>query len=719
MDHPIDAPSGESYPTIMQVDSNLDVTHKLTAPTTFLGDEICNIELRSDSEHGERLLITLPTTGKGQTESGQTQTYDMRSIIESIQELNRRTATFNCNVSFNAALEAYDVSQSPNLNFACDLDEDGLPAATNGGGNIPALTEENKYRVLLCINHEPIENLHEDTGLVIDLTGMDKKDIDVSNDAAVQEYIANYNTNNEDKIIYIEAYPNIHTYDETTRTVVIKVLTSGYFKNANRPWEYVYRTWNVPAEGSIDKDLNINYTVLSARYNFNRSDTYYKGDRFKSPMTSMFRIGELRSDSVGFPTDEDQTNIVYITECVYQFSPQTISTDGNYTQTVLTNIALKNIDLAYHDVSRVTNMYGMFHKNYVLTEIQIPETFDTSSVITFHSMFRECSAIKELSLPKSFDTSNAVSLYGMFMKTRQLSTITFNTDFNTGNAKILKHLFYCCGFRGLLNLPLKFTAKSAKSTGIDGLFAHMVNCDSIIFPPEFEVGPDVTSCWEVFGYSGFRYLTIPASFINSNVTSFKYLFANNSSLTQLFFPNNLDLSQSDISWCLNNTSSLSLLYTGNTKNTALLKDTNNTTGLILDNSWNTLSSTLYTRNSRRFVINCDMYGMVDSNNSFSDTIDTTYHPIRPGCRVKMDGQIAPKLTPSLSTITITLNDIDMTYNTSFDLRNLGVEGTLPITISFSDGYRSMTVTSKAALYNNELWYISWIYTIMIDYTDSL
>ena len=63
----------------------------------------------------------------------------MRSIIEAIQELNRRTATFNCNVSFQSALEAFDTVETGRDEFACDMDKDGLPAARNGAYDMPSV----------------------------------------------------------------------------------------------------------------------------------------------------------------------------------------------------------------------------------------------------------------------------------------------------------------------------------------------------------------------------------------------------------------------------------------------------------------------------------------------------------------------------------------------------------------------------------------------------
>lgn len=715
------------------IDSNVDVTNNLTAPLCEFGDDYCNLKVVKDGGE-ERLLITLPSNGK-QYDAGitdTTTTYDMRSIIESIQELNRRTATFNCNVSFDSALTAYDVSPSPNPNFACDTCNDGLPAASNGSDHVPALTEKNIYRVLLCLNHKPVKNLHEDTGLVIDLTNIDKSSIDLSKDTAVLGYISNYNSNNEDdKIIYLEAYPNIHTYDESTRTVVVKVLTQSYFNDDNRLWNYEYRTWRSEDANERtacpDVSERTDYTKLSARYNYLLTSDEYIGNIYDTPMTSLIRTSTSADDNPAkLPDDE-----VHISECIYQFAPIEVSeiptevTDstGKYNTYNITikNSNLKTIDLRYHDTSRVMHMTGMFQYNESVTDINIPDTFNTSNVIDFSWMFAYAISIRRLILPESFDTSKAISLYRMFVETPQLSSILFNESFDTSAAKMMGRMFYCCGVRGLLNLPSKFTAVSVKRTGMDSLFAHMINCDSIVFPPNFKVGSNITSYWEVFGYSGFRYLTIPSSFIPDaftiNKLSFTDVFRENSLLTQLFLPDNFDLELfSRLDNCLLNLSSLSLIYIGTDTNYNILNKTaNNNTGIILNSDWSQLSSNLYTRNLNSFSINCDLNKQHDTID-FRNTLDIRYYPIRPGCKVTLIAHTTPDVSGELSTIPITLTGETTMYETYFDLSDRNGPEQLPVNITFSNEYSSMEITSTPVPYNDKTWYLRWIYIIKIDYT---
>ncbi len=120
----------------MQFDAKTDVTGHVTAPRCRLGSPTCNFEITykdNDPSKSLEMYVTLPNTYKGKLV---TQTYRMRSIIEAIQEINRRTATFNCNVSFEYAKDIFDANLEDTYNqFACNDHEDGLPAASNASIN--------------------------------------------------------------------------------------------------------------------------------------------------------------------------------------------------------------------------------------------------------------------------------------------------------------------------------------------------------------------------------------------------------------------------------------------------------------------------------------------------------------------------------------------------------------------------------------------------------
>lgn len=114
-----------------QFNAATNVTGHVTAPRCRLGTERCNFEIDypdGDTTNPE-MYVTLPNTYKGTLV---TQKYRMRSIIEAIQELNRRTATFSCNVPFETAKNSFNVNtEDPYNQFACNDYDDGLPAASN------------------------------------------------------------------------------------------------------------------------------------------------------------------------------------------------------------------------------------------------------------------------------------------------------------------------------------------------------------------------------------------------------------------------------------------------------------------------------------------------------------------------------------------------------------------------------------------------------------
>lgn len=141
------ARDAEETTDITTIDSNLDVTGELTATLMRFGSDTCNIEIKNDDDGYPEMVITLPNTYRGKRV---TQEYRMRSIIEAIQELNRRTATFGSDTTFDVAKSLFDTNDSDAYNqFACNDHEDGLPAASNGSVDaIDDLTDTFKIQIV-------------------------------------------------------------------------------------------------------------------------------------------------------------------------------------------------------------------------------------------------------------------------------------------------------------------------------------------------------------------------------------------------------------------------------------------------------------------------------------------------------------------------------------------------------------------------------------------
>ena len=116
-----------------------EVDGTLKSRSIVFGDpDTCNITIRN-SGGGSQMTITLPENFGRKDASGAeitTQTYDMRSVIEAIMELNRRTAFMGSNCSFLKAIEKHqttdETTDDPDSQFSANTTADGLPAARNG-----------------------------------------------------------------------------------------------------------------------------------------------------------------------------------------------------------------------------------------------------------------------------------------------------------------------------------------------------------------------------------------------------------------------------------------------------------------------------------------------------------------------------------------------------------------------------------------------------------
>ncbi len=123
---------------VTQIDANVCVKGHVTAPRCKLGSKTCNIEIahiNDDEDEPLEMYVTLPIKYNTSTNISGYQRYAMRSIIEAIQELNRRTATFGCNLTMEVATDDLDTAENDIKMFYCDQEEDGLPAASKADVN--------------------------------------------------------------------------------------------------------------------------------------------------------------------------------------------------------------------------------------------------------------------------------------------------------------------------------------------------------------------------------------------------------------------------------------------------------------------------------------------------------------------------------------------------------------------------------------------------------
>lgn len=147
----------------------LEVTGTLKSKSIVFGDpNTCNITI-SDNGGESKMTIMLPENFGRKNSSGdiiKTQTYDMRSVIEAIMELNRRTAFIGSNCSFLMAMEKHqttdEATKDPDDQFSANTTADGLPAARNGIYDVPSDIDGT------VITAESIAKLREDITALTD-----------------------------------------------------------------------------------------------------------------------------------------------------------------------------------------------------------------------------------------------------------------------------------------------------------------------------------------------------------------------------------------------------------------------------------------------------------------------------------------------------------------------------------------------------------------------
>ena len=133
----------ESSVNIVQVSANTKVTGHVTSKRCLLGTKTCGFEIEyveGNTTIPPEMYVHIPNRYSGKTV---TEKYRMRSIIEAIQELNRRTATYSCNYTFDKAKADFDTNDYDTYDqFEHNDTEDGLPAAS---GEYTEQTELDMY----------------------------------------------------------------------------------------------------------------------------------------------------------------------------------------------------------------------------------------------------------------------------------------------------------------------------------------------------------------------------------------------------------------------------------------------------------------------------------------------------------------------------------------------------------------------------------------------
>ncbi len=203
---------------------------------------------------------------------------------------------------------------------------------------------------------------------------------------------------------------------------------------------------------------------------------------------------------------------------------------------------VSNLDLSKLDTRNVTDMFGMFYENRLLTEINFPDTFNTSKVTNMSYMFANCINLNKLDISK-FDTENVTDMSYMFSRCTTLSDIElsnlttnkvmnmeymFNecsnisnlnlSNFNTENVTDMKYMFNVCS--NLSNLDIsKFNTENV--TDMKFMFNTCTNLVSLNLS-NFNTSK-VTNMQEMFS-SCQKLENLVIDFDISNVDDFTHMF---------------------------------------------------------------------------------------------------------------------------------------------------------------------------------------------------
>ena len=388
----------------LQIDGDTTVKGTISSEYCHIGNgKDCMLQVVNDGGE-DKMLITLPNrynrTGKNNKE-----TYDMRSIIESIQELNRRTSTISSNVSFLSAMETFDTSAEHNDMFTCDTHDDGLPAARMGEVDISST----KYAVKLCVDHEQIYTIDN-----MNLTGTQLStdlDISIMQDLidSLQEKLQINDGENSTKIVAFETIPHqeLIDYTEGNKTVIYRVLTS--FDDVGN-WNYIYE----PKCESI-----------TVSYNAAGDSIFSLNEAYQTPIIRLRLLSSLQ-----YKEKEEE---------------KTIPSGGIYSVnlgfTFADNHTLESIDLQKFDTRYVESMAYMFAGCKVLKTLNIPENIDTNRVTSMAGMFSYAYKLENLTLPSNFNTKNVTNMESMFANLLSLSVLNLPKSFNTKKVKDMSWMF--------------------------------------------------------------------------------------------------------------------------------------------------------------------------------------------------------------------------------------------------------------------------------------
>ena len=135
--------------------------------------------------------------------------------------------------------------------------------------------------------------------------------------------------------------------------------------------------------------------------------------------------------------------------------------------------SLTELNISNWDVSKVTNMKGMFYKCSSLTELNI-SNWDVSNVTYMTEMFYDCESLTELNI-SNWDVSKVTDMRDMFDDCSSLTELNIS-NWNVSNVTDMRNMFYNCSSLTKLNIS------NWDVSNVTNIHYMFFNCDKLIKP---------------------------------------------------------------------------------------------------------------------------------------------------------------------------------------------------------------------------------------------
>lgn len=186
---------------------------------------------------------------------------------------------------------------------------------------------------------------------------------------------------------------------------------------------------------------------------------------------------------------------------------------------------LTDVNISTADVSKVTDMSGLFSRNEKLKTVELGE-FNTESLVYAKEMFADCSELETLDL-SGMKTDKVKSMSRMFIDCASLKNLNIS-GWNTENVTDMQEMFAVC--QSLTELDISHF-NTSKVQNFTGMFNAMMMLESLNVS-----GLDTSSATRMdgmFDYVPSLTALDVSSFNTSNVTDMSRMFAGCNMLIEL------------------------------------------------------------------------------------------------------------------------------------------------------------------------------------------